>query len=110
MNSKHKLFIIFSCIFALLLLWYPKSNSSSKYIEHMTTNQSNDINKALLLAMKNSAEISVLNKKVNELVKLNEKIKTLENETKNNTKYIDALQQDDVNVANNIRTQIDTED
>jgi hypothetical protein len=59
--------------------------------------------------MKNSADISILKGQVMEITKLKDQVRTLDTEVKNNTKYLELLQQDDVDTAKNIETQLDVE-
>ena len=109
MNNKDKIFIIFSLVFAFSLLWYPKYKSNTIYhIENMTNKEKTCCdNNPLLLAMKNSADISVLKDQVKELIQLKEKVRVLEDETKNNTKYLDAVQQEDADVGKSIQNQME---
>ncbi len=116
MNNNHKLFvfILFSLAFILLLIWYPKSKSNTRnhYIENMTNKNQTTCcdNNPLLLAMKNSTDISILKEQVNDLVKLKEQVRVLEDETKNNSKYLNTLQQDDADVAKSIQSQMEDDD
>lgn len=116
MNNKHKLFLIFSLGIIFLVLWYPKSKHISikprhKYIENMA-NQGEACcnNNPLFLAMKNSADISVLKTQVKELLQLKETVRSLETDNQNNTKYLNNLQQEDVDVAKNIQDQMEADE
>jgi len=118
MNHKHKLFLFFSLVVIFFVLWwYPKSKHIYRikprhnYIENMENmeNQGEACcnNNPLFLAMKNSADISVLKEQVKELSQLREKVKVLETNNETNTKYLDTLQQEDVDVAKNIQDEME---
>ena len=113
MNYNHILFIIFSLVVVIFLLW----NSTPRLIENLD-NQSQDGNSKsnccgndpLFLAMKNSSEISILKDQVKEINDLKQKVNVLETNTQNNTKYIEDLQQQYLNEATDVQSAMDTPD
>lgn len=131
MNYKHLLFIIFSLIIIIIVLWNyksklteplvlqrrvtsfpPRQNASPrrravKIIENNTNCCGND---PLFLAIKNSGEISILKEQVNEINNLKQKIGTLETETQNNSNYIEELQKQFMEEASSIQTAMETPD
>lgn len=121
MNHKHKLFLFFSLSVIFFVLWYPKSKSKyqyrnkpiHKYIENMDNMQKGETccdNNPLFLAMKNSADISILKDQVKELSQLREKVRTLETDNENNTKYLNNLQQEDADTGKIIKDQLEEGD
>jgi len=115
MNYSHKLFIIFSLVI-IIILWYSneklrKYNGSIHFkynskIKENFKNASCNNNDPLFLAMKNSAEISILKSQVAEITKLKDQVKTLDTQVKNNTTYIQQLQQEDLDTGKNIEKQL----
>lgn len=119
MNHKHKLFLFFSLAVIFFVLWYPKSKDQyinkprHKYIENMDNIQKSEAccdNNPLFLAMKNSADISILKEQVKELSQLREKVRTLQTDNENNTKYLNNLQQEDVDTGKVIENQLEEGD
>jgi biopolymer transport protein ExbD len=108
MNNKHKLFIVFSLVIIFTVLWFSKS----KTIENMENQEEQPSptcceNNPLFLAMKNSADISVLKEQIKDITSLKEKVKTIETDVKYNTTYIEASQKEDTEAAQAIETQLD---
>lgn len=111
MNYKHLLFIIFSLVIVLFVLWNSKPKLTEP-LENLDDKSKNTCcgNDPLFLAIKNSGEISVLKEQVNEINNLKQKISTLEMETKTNTKYLEDLQKQYAEEATAVQTSMESPD
>jgi TolA-binding protein len=110
MNYNHLLFGIFSLIIIVYLGW--QSNSKTPLVEPLENKTDNNTcsKDPLFLAMKNASEISILKDQVKQIEELKQKINVIETNTNNNTKYIDVVQQQYSNEANDIQTATESPD
>jgi len=110
MNYNHLLFGIFSLIVIVCVIW--QSTSKTRLVEPLENQNSNNTcdKDPLFLAMKNASEISILKDQVKQIEELKQKINVIETNTNNNTEYIDVIQQQYSNEANDIQTAMESPD
>lgn len=109
MNYNHLLFGIFSLIVIVYVI--RQSTSKTRIVEPLENQTDNNTCKdPLFLAMKNAGEISILKEQVKQIEELKQKLNVVETNSNNNTKYIDVIQQQYSNEANDIQTAMESPD
>lgn len=90
-----QLYTIFLLMFIILLIYCLNGNINNKLYEGMNTSNeacpSDKNERALLMALKNTAEIASINNKIKSLSNLNERFTKIENKVKINNEGIQNL-------------------
>lgn len=111
MNYNDILFGIFSLLIIVFIIWNSTSKARLRLVEPLENQRDNNTCKdPLFLAMKNASEISILKEQVKQIEELKQKLNVVETSSNNNTKYIDAIQQQYSNEANDIQSAMESPD